>query len=769
MTVRDLVAAAGGVTGLALFGAACVTGCAAWRCGGMRPVARDSDARPPVIGAWFWSKEELEPRGYTAFLDEAAARSPYTLLTTACRQAEVVEPRVHAQLAEAVRYAASRGLAVAWEVDVRLAREHFRERYPEELQEELVLRPVTFAAGAPAEVVFEGRDTTDHMNGSLPAYTCLATRLVRAYAYARGSDGIEAGSVRDVSGQVAVLAAEPRVLKVRVPAQPEGEVCVIAAHTVLTPDVFAPHLLAYQRAIIRQYADIPLAGIMKDEWGFPPDHTGNPAQDRYWYSRAMADAYAAAAGGSDLIRDALLMALGERGRERERAAAVNRYRALCRDRNAEIEDDFYRAGKEHFGPDAWIVTHATWTPYPGAQEFRKNGLSWWHATRDVGQSDESTPYACRTSLAKRWGYPLWYNQYYAKEPEPYIGELWAGALSGGRLNVHPLYPRSDLPRSERNGRLMRSGLMAGMTRLRMLDEVSGAPLACPVAVVFGHACAMNWTHPAYNDVGLGIASALSAKGFPVDLIPSSLAACGALTLDTDGSVRLGEQRYRAVVLHQPEYGGDAERAFFRRAAQGGSALFRVGDWLCDSQARPYADGGLPLAPERVFKDGAACVEPVLRALAAANVQPVTPWTARAQRWGHAGGKLAAPPVEGFTVLTDGTYIRVAGARQAEGDPIQERFSWQGHDLEVDAVGLVAVRLAPDGSLAAFAAGGFKHLRVDGLDVTVPERVDIAFKRGEDGRVRGVWQGAQPSLPDGLRAFTRQWTRLPLPASEGVPQ
>ncbi|HQL51744.1 MAG TPA: hypothetical protein PLR91_11185, partial [Kiritimatiellia bacterium] len=75
----------------------------------------------------------------------------------------------------------------------------------------------------------------------------------------------------------------------------------------------------------------------------------------------------------------------------------------------------------------------------------------------------------------------------------------------------------------------------------------------------------------------------------------------------------------------------------------------------------------------------------------------------------------------------------------------------------------------DGSLAAFAAGGFKHLRVDGLDVTVPERVDIAFKRGEDGRVRGVWQGVPASLPDGLRAFTRQWTRLPLPANEGVLQ
>ncbi|HQL51742.1 MAG TPA: hypothetical protein PLR91_11175, partial [Kiritimatiellia bacterium] len=94
MIARMLMVAARGVTGLALFGAVGVTGCAVWRCGGMRPVARDSDARPPVIGAWFWSQEELEPQGYQTFLDEAAARSPYTLLTTACRQAEVVEPRV---------------------------------------------------------------------------------------------------------------------------------------------------------------------------------------------------------------------------------------------------------------------------------------------------------------------------------------------------------------------------------------------------------------------------------------------------------------------------------------------------------------------------------------------------------------------------------------------------------------------------------------------------------------------------------------------------
>ena len=242
------------------------------------------------------------------------------------------------------------------------------------------------------------------MNGSLPNYTCLTTRLVRVYTFVKGTDGIDPATVREYPHESIVATAEgPRKLTVRIPAQPGRNACVIAAHTVLTPDIFAPHFLSFQRDIIRQYADIPLAGIMKDEWGFPPDHTGNPDHDRYWYSHAMSQVYAQHSGGRDLVRDALLMHAGEKGRETERAVAINRYRQLCRARNVEIENDFYRAGKEIFGKDAYIVTHATWIPYPGAQEFRKNGLSWWDATRDIGQSDETTPYPCRTSLAKRWG------------------------------------------------------------------------------------------------------------------------------------------------------------------------------------------------------------------------------------------------------------------------------------------------------------------------------------------------------------------------------
>ena len=737
-------------------------------CAGMclaeAPVRLTGNDTPPVIGAWFWSKDVLEPDGFKPFLDAAAKHSPYTLLSTACRCIEVTEPAMHEQAAKAVRYANELGLKIALEVDIRLARQAFRVKYPDEQQEELVLKLIDFPKDGPAEAVFHGIDTSDHMNGSLPKYECLTTRLVRVYSFVKGADGIDPATMKDITGEGVVATAEgPRKLTVRVPAQPGRGVCVIASHTCLTPDIFAPHFFEFQHGIVRQYADLPLAGIMKDEWGFPPDHTGNPGHDRYWYSKPMGEVYAQASGGRDLVRDALLMCAGEKGLERERAAAVNRYRKLCRERNVAIEDDFYRAGKETFGKDAFIVTHATWWSYPGVQEFRKSGLSWWDATRDIGQSDETTPYPCRTALAKRWGFPLWYNQFYAKEAEPYIGELWAGALSGGRLNVHPLYPRPDLARGEREFVLMRSGLMAGMTRLRVLDFVSQAPLDCPVAVMFGHACAMNWTQPSYNNVGLGVASALCAKGYPADLIPSSLVASKALKIDADGYVCLGPQRYQAVVLYQPEFGDEAELAFFSRAAAGKSALLLVGDWTKNFEARPLDAKTRLGAKVQTCADDDACVGTVMRLLGDAGVTRVTEWIPNAKRWGSSGGALATPPTDGHSRLIDKTYVRIAGSKNPAGDPIHETFAWQGHSVTVDATGVVAVRFAADGKVAAFAAGGLKSVKTEGLELVLPERADIAFRTEPDGRVRGLAQGMAGELPAALRAITADWQRLAVPS------
>jgi hypothetical protein len=105
---------------------------------------------------------------------------------------------------------------------------------------------------------------------------------------------------------------------------------VMAAFALFTPDVFAPHLLSFQREILQSYRGAAFAGACKDEWGFPG---GNSRPDDYWFSRFLAEAYARRCPGHDLPRDFLLMFKGERGRGSERDAAINHYMDLCWRRN----------------------------------------------------------------------------------------------------------------------------------------------------------------------------------------------------------------------------------------------------------------------------------------------------------------------------------------------------------------------------------------------------------------------------------------------------
>ena len=135
------------------------------------------------------------------------------------------------------------------------------------------------------------------------------------------------------------------------------------------------------------------------------------------------------------------MHVGISGKESDRYMAINQYMELNWQRNAALEDNFYRILKEVFGPKAVLISHPTWYPYPEQREYRKNGLYWWVAKRDWAQTDEVTPFAVRTALAKKWNSPVWYNQYYdyMRDKNSYQLELWSSALAGGRLNYHPSY------------------------------------------------------------------------------------------------------------------------------------------------------------------------------------------------------------------------------------------------------------------------------------------------------------------------------------------
>ena len=712
----------------------------------------------PGIGCWFWSEEEFKPNGFRRFLDLHEKHSGFGLLTTSIRYpVEVTDPKVHDQIKAAALYAHQHGMGIVMDLDVRLARQAFQNKHPDEMQEIVRLREVSLAAAGDVSLAVEPLNLGDHYTFRARGYDSISGRLLRVYSYVAGVEGIDPSTIQDITDRTKVAQADAKGVRVTIPCT-TGDTgrtaCVLAAFALFTPDVFGPHLMEFERGILKQYADVLLAGACKDEWGF----TGrfDPRTDDLYYSRFMAESYAKRRPGRDLVRDLLLMFKAHKGRSGERAAAINHWMEMNWQRNGEVEAAFYKSTKEVFGKDAMVATHPTWFPFPNQNEIFKNGLDWWVARRDLAQTDEGTPFCVRTALAKKWQSPLWYNMYYDASVASYEEDLWRHALGGGRLNFHPLWPSEfgALRTSLLSGKLLKAEC-----RVRLLNYISTAPIDCPVAVIFGHPSALNWAGAGFADAGLAVVNGLWAAGFYADLIPSSEMALGNLRLASDGQLQYGRQRYAAAVLYHPEHERPAAATLFRKAAaKGRTTLFRVGNWTEDFEGQTF-DAALALPPEMRTVEATEAVRQVIAALQAAGVAPQTSCTMRG-----ASGFVASmmPKPSGQCRLLDGTVILASGAHNVMGDAIQRSVTVNGHEASFDAVGIGAVRFDATGRLEAMAAGGLKSFQGGGMSIELPDRADVAMWRDDRGRMRGVIQGWNGPIPRALTAITGNWLRLAVP-------
>ena len=522
--------------------------------------------------------------------------------------------------------------------------------------------------------------------------------------------------------------------------------------------------MEFQREIIKQYADVPLAGAFKDEWGFPPCFDGSPAKNQFWFSRFRAQAYAQRTGGRDLLADCLLMHLGIKGHVSERQMVINHFMEMSWQRNKALEEDFYRAVKEVFGPDAAVTTHPTWWPYPDLHEQMKNGLDWWVAKRDWAQTDEYTPFGVRTALAKKWGSLVWYNMYYSTNRSDYEKAAWSAVLGGGRINYHPVYP-TDLKEIDKHLELFKGDLMLAESRVRLLNFISQSPLNCPVAVIFGHACTMNWNGPSYDDVGIKLVDRLWTEGIPTDLIPSSEIENHNLTVDDQGWICYGVQRYAAVILYHPEFGRSSIADFFKQASKGRSDLFRIGHWTKDFDGK--AIEGDKMLPKNMFEaaENEQIVTSVKNILSKQKIETQTP-AIKGTPKGFAYSFIT-PPTTGYCHLIDGTYIQVAGTNHVGGNLIQSTVRMKGKIVTFDATGVAAVRLDDQGKVQAIAAGGLKLFRTGNFKIELNKRIDLALWKDKQGNWTGVIQGLKGEVPMELKAITQNWNRinLPVPLSE----
>jgi hypothetical protein len=710
----------------------------------------------PENGFWWFTTRDFAD-GMSAFnhlADEGLAKSTYNCITLSLRcNHELGHPQTQQAARNFFKKAGEHGVKVYMDTDPRIARKEFFSRWPEDCQSVAKIVTAEPSSGmVKLEYVF--KDAEDHMtSGAAVSYRPLRARVAVSVAVKKRADGVidlfsarpvntvaeselKEWTVPDVEGAGGIERAELK-LKVSARGLNDGEVLVAVLladfHFI---DVFSPHLLPFARELMERYKRLGADGGMRDEWGFMPDYL--PDLHTFWYSAHMAKEYEKASG-RELMADFPLMALGEKG-DRARSAAIGDYMQLILKRNVEIEHAFYDADKEIFGEDVYVVKHPTWHCWICPQEYFHNGLDWWQAKRDWAQGDEVTPFYVLTALSKKWGSPVWLNEGYSETVQRNVYRAWSYAMCGGRQVYHCLYSGkpdemarySRMTWEERRVRtsldLLEPDSVRAQAKIRLSNLVTRSPADCPVAFIFGHEKLVDWSGEGWNDHGQNELRSLKADGWWSDAYPASECALGTFKLDEHGYLKVGCQRYSAVVLHQLS---ENEQKAFQSLARAGRM-----------RTRCFSSADINAAKEH------------LRACGAVR-QP------KADMRTPAGAYYPKP--DGLLHLVDGTLVRVrADWDNPGGLEICETIGAGEEAVKVEAKGIVAVRIK-NGAIEAFAGGAVRSIDGPGLSISLEKPEDIALLK-LDGVWHGVWQTVDSSspVPTALRNLTSHWTRLMLP-------
>lgn len=626
--------------------------------------ADEKIAAVPECAFAYLQDEDFRERGLESMrrlVETLGAEGTYNCLTLTlrCPGHDLSEPETWARIADVATCAHENRMKLIVDCDPRISRTEFLKRWPDAAQELAIVG----TNGMPA-LAWACPRLVDHMSSHGP-YASTATR------------------------------EKPF---------PGGKTVI---HTLWSADLFSPQVVQYARELSRRAKDAGADGALRDEWGFPPSNDRIFDEHRaFWYSRRMAEAYAAETGGRNLLEDLPLLAFGPSGVSKRNLIAA--YMRLIYRRNAEIERDFYETTKRIFGPDAFVGKHPTWFPVIGTQEFMHNGLDWWAAPRDWAQGDEITPVPALCGMAKKCGTSVWLNEGYQDAPEKYAPLVWRYALAGGRMVYHPVYPAEKtykgLPYRDLKVRthsdILEKGGAVAERRIRLLNRISDSPIDSPVALVFGHERVMNWDDPAYGQWGWNDAFGVWKEGYAVDAYPST--EIGTFQLDDAGFLRVGRQRYQVVIFRNLN---ERDRVSFAGIVKNRTLQTRICERTDDVAAY--------LSSVKASRQTPIC-------------QTVPP----------AGWASVYPQPDGTLTLTDGTVARIkASAPSWCGDRIEGVLEVGGVRIKYAAEGVFAARLGADGRMEAFAGGNLRYVSGPGFSRTFASPRDIVMKRTNDEWVR----------------------------------
>lgn len=689
----------------------------------IKHVERIPDTANPELLYWFISPTEIANHAYVRALDLIAAKGTFNLIFLTQREgADFYDyPTMHPIFKDLVARAHAKGIKVGlqlWTDDKRVP--------ANQTQGIVVEKELTLDTTGQADTTLESKGVRLTGNSADAPRACLRSELLHVYAFRKSTDGeYIPGSVIDITGKTHVTASTACSVTLHVQASPTlagYTAYIMTVHYHRYPDMFSRYMPDSFIEAMQAYKDIGFDGAALDEFGYMALHKASNEQFRErLYSNNMAAFYKKRTG-QDLIRTLFDMRYAPQGNPRPRVRAINNYFDMLRQGPLRVEQKFFQATTEIFGPQAFHGIHNTFHNHLGGDEIWTTCINWWDVPRDYGQSDEITPYTTQLGIGLNHPKTVEYRQHYGSV-HSFLEEGINDARFNIRVHYHALNDQHGWGTDMRDPEMLKQ-VSAVEDKVRLLNYFDAPRPAMNVLYLFGYPALANWFPIESQRTDWDINGSLKAEekavaawnaGYRGAFASSNLIQEGKITSDDRGGILYGGHRFTALVYIGPQYSKQSTLRLLERFTAGGGKLMLGGTATDD-----FAGNDIQARFSKLAHSAVA---------ASFDVNSMS--------------KLGVPKlaIDEGSVYEDGSVVLTDLDSLLKKQPKPFSVSVEGHIFTGSYIGLLAIKSDAAGHVVKLAAGGLQELKCDGRTVvTLSTPSDVVLLQDAHGAYSGIVKG-----------------------------
>ncbi len=433
----------------------------------------------------------------------------------------------------------------------------------------------------------------------------LKSDLFKVYAFRKTSEGFyDPSTLKEITAQCETVSPDKETVKVSIRGGESVKgltACVMTQQYCSQSSMWGDVEINAFAEAMNIYADIPFDGFALDEYGNKfierifDQNTSQPFRGR-WYSTAMAQEFTRVTGNS-LEKTLFDGRYAPEGKPEVRIRAINEYMEFMRTGALRVENAVYKYSKKIFGNTIFSGIHNTYHNSLINDEIWANGIGWWDAPREYGQTDEKTTTPVQMGVAMAHQMNAMYNQFYDKDLERVLEKAFSDLRYGIRTHYHALNDKRPLRFDLEDPEAIR-GINQIENCTRLLNKFNPSLPEIKLLVIFGMEALSNW-YPNEKERGVyDINDKLKVEergveiwnaGYLNAVVPSDLIVNGKLKIGNDGKPVMNGHKFDAILYLNPQYAREPVLKFLEEYVKKGGKLMIEGAANYDFKGNNISD------------------------------------------------------------------------------------------------------------------------------------------------------------------------------------